>query len=119
MSQHSDVWTEENTAALKSMWAEGLSAGLIVGKIPGTTRSSIMGKVRRLKLLGTRQTTAANRKDKVVPYHRPHNPALFTQPVGTWLTPTQLAKARSAARARGLKLAAYIRDLIEKDLACT
>ena len=43
-------WTPENVDLLKKLWAEGLSAGQIAGRLSGTTRNSVIGKVHRLGL---------------------------------------------------------------------
>lgn len=56
-------WPEEQTRVLKELWAQGLSAELIVAKIGGVTRSAVLGKVRRLKLKH-RQTVKKAREAK-------------------------------------------------------
>lgn len=43
-------WPAELAEELKRLWAEGLSASKIAARIPGTTRSSVIGKASRLKL---------------------------------------------------------------------
>ena len=43
------VWTDASIEKLKSLYAEGVSSSTI-GKILGTTRNAIIGKVHRLKL---------------------------------------------------------------------
>lgn len=45
-----DTWTPENTALLKQLWADGWTGSRIADRIPGTTRSSVIGKVHRLQL---------------------------------------------------------------------
>jgi GcrA cell cycle regulator len=50
------AWNEERTDLLKKFWAEGLSAGQICGRLGGTTRNAVIGKVHRLGLQG-RATT--------------------------------------------------------------
>ena len=46
-------WTDEAVAKLKELWAQGHSASKIAPMIgPGLSRSSIIGKVHRLKLEG-------------------------------------------------------------------
>lgn len=49
-------WTDERVEALKKLWAEGLSASQIAGRIGGVTRNAVIGKVHRLGLSG-RATT--------------------------------------------------------------
>lgn len=44
------IWTAENTALLKQLWADGWTGSRIADRIPGTTRSSVIGKVHRLQL---------------------------------------------------------------------
>lgn len=49
-------WTDERVETLKKLWAEGLSAAQIAGRIGGVTRNAVIGKVHRLGLSG-RATT--------------------------------------------------------------
>ncbi len=53
----SSVWTDERVELLKKLWAEGLSASQIAGRLKKVTRSAVLGKVHRLGL-GGRATTA-------------------------------------------------------------
>lgn len=46
------AWTDERVEMLKKLWAEGLSAAQIAGKIGGVTRNAVIGKVHRLGLSG-------------------------------------------------------------------
>lgn len=41
-------WTDERTATLTRLWAEGLSASQIAARLGGITRSGVIGKVHRL-----------------------------------------------------------------------
>ena len=50
-------WTDERVEQLKKLWAEGLSASQIAGRIGGVTRNAVIGKVHRLGLSG-RATTS-------------------------------------------------------------
>ena len=50
-------WTEERVEQLKRLWAEGLSASQIAGRLGGVTRNAVIGKVHRLGLSG-RATTS-------------------------------------------------------------
>jgi GcrA cell cycle regulator len=46
-------WTEERVELLKKLWAEGLSASQIAGRLAqGVTRNAVIGKVHRLNLSG-------------------------------------------------------------------
>lgn len=46
-------WTEERVAILSKLWADGLSASQIAGKLGmGVTRNAVIGKVHRLNLSG-------------------------------------------------------------------
>ena len=47
------TWTDAKVDLLKQLWADGLSAGRISARIPGTTRSSVIGKLWRLGLGGS------------------------------------------------------------------
>jgi GcrA cell cycle regulator len=53
-------WTEERVELLKKLWAEGLSASQIAGKLGmGVTRNAVIGKVHRLNLAGRVNTPRA------------------------------------------------------------
>jgi GcrA cell cycle regulator len=43
-------WTEERTALLRKLWAEGLSASQAAKQLGGVTRNAVIGKVHRLGL---------------------------------------------------------------------
>ena len=43
-------WTEERVALLRDLWAEGLSASQIAGRLGEVTRNAVIGKVHRLGL---------------------------------------------------------------------
>ena len=48
-----EIWTPENLDWLKRLWFEGKSGGIIAREMgQGFTRSAIMGKARRLGLMG-------------------------------------------------------------------
>jgi GcrA cell cycle regulator len=53
-------WTDERVEVLKKLWAEGLSASQIAGRIGGVSRNAVIGKVHRLGLSG-RATTSRMR----------------------------------------------------------
>ena len=46
------AWTDERVELLKKLWAEGLSASQIAGRLGGVTRNAVIGKVHRLGLAG-------------------------------------------------------------------
>lgn len=50
-------WTDERVELLKKLWAEGLSASQIAGRIGSVTRNAVIGKVHRLGLSGRATTT--------------------------------------------------------------
>ena len=58
------AWTEDRVEILKKLWAEGLSASQIAGRLGGVTRNAVIGKVHRLGLSG--RTTTSRMKS-----HRP------------------------------------------------
>jgi GcrA cell cycle regulator len=51
------AWTDERVELLKKLWAEGLSASQIAGRLGSVTRNAVIGKVHRLGLSG-RATTS-------------------------------------------------------------
>jgi len=65
------TWTDERVELLKKLWAEGLSASQIAGKLGDVTRNAVIGKVHRLGLAG-RATTS-----RVRPSRPRSNIALF------------------------------------------
>ena len=46
------AWTDERVDLLKKLWADGLSASQIAGRLGGVTRNAVIGKVHRLGLSG-------------------------------------------------------------------
>jgi len=49
-------WTDERVELLKKLWADGLSASQIAGRLgAGVTRNAVIGKVHRLNLSGRAQ----------------------------------------------------------------
>jgi GcrA cell cycle regulator len=57
-------WTEERVELLKKLWADGLSASQIAGRLGGITRNAVIGKVHRLGLAG-RATTSRLRSPRL------------------------------------------------------
>ena len=57
MKDHSMSWNDERVELLKKLWAEGLSASQIAGRIGSVTRNAVIGKVHRLGLSGRATTT--------------------------------------------------------------
>ena len=54
------AWTDERVELLKKLWAEGLSASQIAGRLGSVTRNAVIGKVHRLGLSG-RQRARSDR----------------------------------------------------------
>jgi GcrA cell cycle regulator len=75
------AWNDERVDLLKKMWADGLSASQIAGRLGGVTRNAVIGKVHRLGLSG-RATTSRMKSHRP----RPRAPG-----------PKRLAKPRFAA----------------------
>lgn len=80
------AWTDERVEQLKKLWAEGLSASQIAGRIGGVTRNAVIGKVHRLGLSGRATTTRmkshrARPRAAQAPAKRPQKPR-FAQQVG-------------------------------------
>jgi len=59
-------WTDERVEQLKRLWAEGLSASQIAGRLGGVTRNAVIGKVHRLGLSG-RATTSRTKSHRARP----------------------------------------------------
>lgn len=59
-------WTDERVEQLKKLWAEGLSASQIAGRLGGVTRNAVIGKVHRLGLSG-RATTSRMKSHRARP----------------------------------------------------
>ncbi|MDX2259003.1 MAG: GcrA family cell cycle regulator [Hyphomicrobiaceae bacterium] len=53
-------WNDERVELLKKLWAEGLSASQIAGRLGGVTRNAVIGKVHRLGLSGRATTVRVN-----------------------------------------------------------
>ena len=60
------AWTDERVEQLKKLWAEGLSASQIAGRLGGVTRNAVIGKVHRLGLSG-RATTSRMKSHRTRP----------------------------------------------------
>lgn len=56
-----DGWTDARIEALKTYWAEGLSASQIALKLGGVTRNGVVGKVHRLGLSGRQRRAGGGR----------------------------------------------------------
>ncbi len=50
-------WNDERVELLKKLWADGLTASQIAGRIGAVTRNAVIGKVHRLGLSGRATTT--------------------------------------------------------------
>jgi GcrA cell cycle regulator len=74
-------WTDERVELLKKLWADGLSASQIAGRLgSGVTRNAVIGKVHRLNLAGRatqpRNTPKQPREPRV--NMRPQAPSMPT-----------------------------------------
>jgi GcrA cell cycle regulator len=68
-------WTDERVEMLKKLWADGLSASQIAGRLGEVTRNAVIGKVHRLGLAGRATTSrmrAARPRNRVA--HLPLRP---------------------------------------------
>ena len=74
------AWNDERVELLKKLWAEGLSASQIAGRLGGVTRNAVIGKVHRLGLSG-RATTS--RMKSLRPRPRAAATALARRPAAT------------------------------------
>ena len=63
------AWTDERVELLKKLWAEGLSASQIAGRLGSVTRNAVIGKVHRLGLSG-RATTSRMKSHRPPPVVR-------------------------------------------------
>jgi GcrA cell cycle regulator len=68
------AWNDERVELLKKLWAEGLSASQIAGRLGGVTRNAVIGKVHRLGLSGratsSRSTSPRPRRANLPRPHR-------------------------------------------------
>jgi GcrA cell cycle regulator len=75
----SSSWTEARVALLTRLWMEGVSAAGIARALGEVSRSAVLGKLQRLKLLKTRKAASA--------------PRVFGQAVGEAVGEERLAAA--------------------------
>ena len=64
-------WTDVRVATLKSLWADGHSASQIEKILGGVTRNAVIGKVRRLGLVGRATLPRKGRPPSAVGTKRP------------------------------------------------
>ena len=69
------AWTDERVEQLKKLWAEGLSASQIAGKMGGVTRNAVIGKVHRLGLSGRATPASPSRGREPI---APSEPTVLT-----------------------------------------
>ena len=55
-------WTDAKVQTMKSLWAEGLSASQIAGRLGGVSRNAVIGKVHRMGLPGRATTIRLNHR---------------------------------------------------------
>lgn len=74
------AWTDDRIELLTKLWAEGLSASQIAGRLGGVTRNAVIGKVHRLGLSGrtttSRAKTMRTRRRPAQPRNRAARPQL-------------------------------------------
>jgi len=96
------AWTDDRVDLLKKLWAEGLSASQIAGRLGSVTRNAVIGKVHRLGLSGRattsrmkshrpRQRMAAKRlaKSRYATIGNPALRALYNAETNVYLPPTE------------------------------
>lgn len=68
-------WSEERTQALRSLYAEGLSAAQIARRLGGVTRNAVLGKLHRMGLLRrlapSAPKTVQPKREPRLRYHKP------------------------------------------------
>lgn len=86
-------WTPERDAELRKLWADGLSASQIAGRLGSVTRNAVLGKVHRLGLAGRATISRMTYKQRAKPTtpkkpRREDNPqgwnGTITPPAPTW-----------------------------------
>jgi GcrA cell cycle regulator len=82
------TWNDERVDVLKKLWADGLSASQIAGRLGGVTRNAVIGKVHRLGLSG-RATTSRMKS---------HRPRVRSQSAKRLMKPRMLATGNIAFR---------------------
>ncbi len=88
------AWTDERVELLKKLWAEGLSASQIAGRLGGVTRNAVIGKVHRLGLsnrVGSDPAPAA--KPKTEPAQKPVEAKAAAKPGAARAEPRPAAEA--------------------------
>jgi GcrA cell cycle regulator len=59
------VWSDDRVTTLKTLWAEGLSASQVAGRLGGVTRNAVIGKIHRLGLSGRAAPSRPGRAPRV------------------------------------------------------
>lgn len=72
-SKTNHIWDDQSIELVKKLWAEGVSASIIAARIGGITRSSVLGKVHRLRLPLSRSASkgGGSHKSERLARHRP------------------------------------------------
>lgn len=74
-------WTDERFDLAARLWKNGLSATQIAKQLGGVSRSAVLGKLGRAKLLGTRAKPSAPAKAPQMPsVRRANNGRIYRQP---------------------------------------
>lgn len=63
-------WIDERVQLLRKLWADGLSASQIAGRLGGITRNAVIGKVHRLGLEGRSVTVRRKKREPSVEFIR-------------------------------------------------
>jgi GcrA cell cycle regulator len=66
------AWTDDRVELLTKLWADGLSASQIAGRLGGVTRNAVIGKVHRLGLSG-RATSSRSSSPRPRRTHAPRS----------------------------------------------
>jgi GcrA cell cycle regulator len=77
------TWTDARIAQLARLWTEGVSAAGIAEALGDVSRSAVLGKLHRLKLLGSRKPASQPQRYRGAPIAPPAPPAvrrLLTSP---------------------------------------
>lgn len=63
-------WTEQETAQLRELWAQGLSLNAISARLPGRSRNAVSARVYRLGLPGRPSPIGTIAAEQAATVHR-------------------------------------------------